>query len=381
LAILALHLGDSLRAVELCVLAADPTPRTVFEETLARWHGDLGELIGIVDRIGNGPLRASFALGVGRASPQGLAEPERSAVVDTLTRWFKDSPDTGTHGATDWALRQWSGKLPKLDANETPAKERDWYLNSLGKTMLKIPPGKFRMGAGDNAVDVELTRAFFLADREVSVGEFQQFFDDPDTAASEKPAQKNSSINRNSHGLRAPICKVTWFDAVLFCNWLSRREQREICYRREGEKNEWKLVPSAKGYRLPTSAEWEYACRAGSTTDFHFGNEDSRRHDYCVGSGRYRLTNECGSKIPNPYGVFDLYGNVWEWCHDQYDERLPGGVDPSVDSAQGNADRIIRGGGVGDDNSSDSYWSAGSGCLSPNNTTDYIVGFRFCMTE
>ncbi len=92
LAIVALYFGNSQRAVELCELGADPTPKRVFEETLAVWHGDLGELTQTVERAGNGPLRASVALGVGRTSSQGLTEPERSVVVEILTRGLQNRP-------------------------------------------------------------------------------------------------------------------------------------------------------------------------------------------------------------------------------------------------------------------------------------------------
>jgi formylglycine-generating enzyme required for sulfatase activity len=345
LAIVALYLGDSRRAVELCALAANPTPKRVFEETLAAWHAELGELIQAVDRIGIGPLRASVALGIGRASSQGLAEPEQRAVVDTLTRWFKDSPDTGTHGAADWALRQWSVELPKVEASETPPKERDWYVNSLGRTMLKIPPGKFRMGEGDNAVDVELTRAFYIADREVSVGEFQQFVDDPHALVTEKP--ENWIGGGDSAGPTAahPVHRVSWVDAVLFCNWLSRREKRAVCYKRD-ERGEWKLVSEAQGYRLPTEAEWEYTCRAGTMTDYCFGDDAEILKKYGVVAST--ASAACGSKLPNHYGLFDLHGNVWEWCHDQYAANLPGGTNPLMDPGSLPEERIVRGGSWND---------------------------------
>jgi formylglycine-generating enzyme required for sulfatase activity len=376
LAIVALHLGDSRRAVELCALGADPTPKRVFEETLAVWHGDLGELIQCVDRTGNIPLRASVALGIGRASSQGLAEPDHRAVVAPLIRWFADSSDAGTHGATDWALRQWSVAPPKLVSSESPPKGCEWYVNSLGKTMLKISPGKFRMGEGDNAVDVELTRAFFLADREVSVGEFQQFVDDPNTPATDKPEKWKGAEKEVSPTAAHPVQQVNWFDAVLYCNWLSQREKRDICYVREGENNRWKLVPNAKGYRLPTEAEWEYACRAGTTTAYGFGDDAELLKGY--GVFRSSSTAVCGSKLPNIHGLFDMHGNVWEWCHDKYDGKLPGGTDPSVNASSGEVDRVLRGGG---------WYIIENSARSSNrdwNTPDYrndSLGFRPSRTE
>ena len=378
LAIVALYLGDSRRAAELCALAADPTPKRVFEETLAVWHGDLGELIQAVEQAGNSPLRASVALGIGRASSQAFAEPEQRAVVEGLTRWFKDSPDTGTHGATDWALRRWSVELPKLETAESPPKGRDWYVNSLGQTMLRIPPGKFRMGTDNKGANVELTRAFYLAAREVSVGEFKQFIDDPNTNASDKPENpKELAWVREKASLFAdhPCPGLNWFDAVLFCNWLSQRERRQVCYVRKGVGNIWKRVPDANGYRLPTEAEWEYACRAGTTTTYGFGDDAELLKEYGVVHSPFEAVHV--TKLPNPLGLFNLYRIIPEWCHDEYRDFLAGGSNPIVDSISGWGTRVVRNG-----NSTkvefDNDWLPSRGI---NPDARFNIGFRPSRTE
>ena len=342
-AILALHLGDARRAIELTALAADPAPKRVFEETLAAWHGDFGELIQAVERTGNVPLRVAVVLGIGRTPTGGVPQSEQQVVVDTLTRWFQESPDTGTHGAADWALRQWSVTLPKLKPSESPSDQNQWYVNGLGKTMLRIPAGTFRMGDGSDAVEIKLTRSFFLADREVSVGEFQQFMDDPETGASEKPEKWLGANPVFSPSAAHPVQTVNWSDAVLFCNWLSRRERRPVCYRRDESRNGvWTLDPEAKGYRLPTEVEWECACRAGTTTRYAFGDDKELLKSY--GVVRSVASEACGSKIPNPNGLFDLYGNVWEWCQDQHRVEHPVGPNPPEDLPTNEETRSVRGG-------------------------------------
>jgi formylglycine-generating enzyme required for sulfatase activity len=116
-------------------------------------------------------------------------------------------------------------------------------------------------------------------------------------------------------GANLPVEQVTWRQAALYCNARSEAERLQPCYNDEAECN-----VTANGYRLPTEAEWEYACRAGTETDYSFGS-DSRelgRHAWFAGNAE-RKTHPVGLKKPNPWGLFDMHGNVAEWCNDVYD--------------------------------------------------------------
>jgi formylglycine-generating enzyme required for sulfatase activity len=139
-----------------------------------------------------------------------------------------------------------------------------------------------------------------------------------------------------------PATGVSWLDAVSFCNALSAKAGLTAAYRIDGERVD--PVPGASGYRLPTEAEWEYACRGGTTTAWSFGDDERLLGDYAwfLGNSKGRV-HPVGQKRPNPFGLHDMHGNVWEWCQDTY-----GGYDTGVTrDPQGAVDgsaRVLRGG-------------------------------------
>ncbi|MFK3979895.1 formylglycine-generating enzyme family protein [Micromonospora sp. NPDC050397] len=164
-----------------------------------------------------------------------------------------------------------------------------------------------------------------------------------------------------AHGDRLPVESVSWWDAVRFCNALSERERLTPTYRIgvDAEHVEWDTT--ADGYRLPTEAEWEHACRAGTTGPrygpldeiaWYRDNSDERIHDV-------------GGKRPNTWGLHDMLGNVFEWCWDIYDAEVYGTY------------RVLRGGGWFDE-----HWSCRASVRRRSHPTLRIddVGFRVART-
>ena len=140
-----------------------------------------------------------------------------------------------------------------------------------------------------------------------------------------------------------PVEQVSWLDAVLFCNKLSEQEKRTPFYRINGTGV---TIAGGNGYRLPTEAEWEYACRAGSTTFYPFGDEVGELGDHAWYNGNSgRKTNSVGQNRPNAWGLYDMLGNVWEWCQDWcevgYYRASPPADPPGPSEA---SSRVVRGG-------------------------------------
>lgn len=169
---------------------------------------------------------------------------------------------------------------------------------------------------------------------------------------------------------RFPVESITWYDAVEFCNRVSEREKLPRCYeltdvKRGGRRITSAIVPLAsqtasgtgeRGYRLPTEAEWEYLCRAGTTTPYWIGgvlNGDNANvngnHPYgTTTKGKYlERPTSVGTYTANPFGFYEVHGNVWEWCFDVYDGALYGSRKTLAEdpvSEKGSEYRVLRGG-------------------------------------
>jgi serine/threonine protein kinase len=176
-------------------------------------------------------------------------------------------------------------------------------VNSLGMKLMPIPAGKFLMGSppGESGRnndeyqhEVVITKPFYLGAYCVSVGAFRHFIDQSSYRPEAGDAWSSPGYTATDN---LPVGNVTWNDAVAFCKWLSKKEGRT--------------------YRLPTEAEWEYACRAGTTTPFFFGRNADLVLQYANVGGEGPRPS--APLKPNPWGLYDMYGNQWQWVADWYD--------------------------------------------------------------
>jgi formylglycine-generating enzyme required for sulfatase activity/serine/threonine protein kinase len=196
--------------------------------------------------------------------------------------------------------------------------------NSVGMQLAVVPPGRFTMRNFKTKAEVTLTKPFRVGVHEVTQGQWK-------VVTGTQPWQGEDV----REGENVPAVRMSWNMAVDFCRQLTERERTAGILRPGWE------------YRLPTEAEWAFACRAGTTTAYSFGDDESKLGDYAWFSGNTEAADEAnphdvGLKKPNAWGLHDVHGNVWEWCHDRMSPELPSGVDP-VGPSDGQQ-RITRGG-------------------------------------
>jgi formylglycine-generating enzyme required for sulfatase activity len=176
---------------------------------------------------------------------------------------------------------------------------------------------------------VRITEAFYLGAHEVTVGQFKRFARETGYETEEEKGKRRSTWRLAIAGQtdNHPVVAVTWNDAKAFCKWLSRKEGRT--------------------YRLPTEAEWEYACRAGTTTRWSFGDNGGELGDYAWydANTNRRRPYPVGQKKPNAWGLHDMHGNVEEWCADWdgLDYYISSPLDDPTGPAAGTR-RVARGG-------------------------------------
>jgi formylglycine-generating enzyme required for sulfatase activity len=351
-AVALLSLGDPEPARAMLRAGEDPGPRSRFIEDFRLWPGDPSILPGLLDLDTDGDADPDFRSGLcaalGKLPKEALDADDIAALSDALRRLHGRARDGGSHSTSGGTLRAWKIAAPEAGPSSGCPEGFGWYINSLGMSMIRIAgPGSFRMGSDKGEINERplrevAVRPFFLCDREVSVGQYEAFMKDPDCPATDRPRGWSGPDRSVSPLPACPVQKVAWEGAILFCNWLSRKEGLRPCYIRDGGRAAWELHPEADGYRLPTEAEWEYACRAGSTTEYLCGDTPQLLPGYAVFNNVGVRTEPCGSRLPNAWGLFDMVGNVWELCEDVYDPAHRS----SIATAQ--AARVVRGASIFD---------------------------------
>ncbi|MFC1508943.1 SUMF1/EgtB/PvdO family nonheme iron enzyme, partial [Candidatus Omnitrophota bacterium] len=240
----------------------------------------------------------------------------------------------------------------------------DSVLANMDITMASIPAGSFMMGTDEGDFRERPVHIVTLDAFEMSATEITQ-------------AQYEAIMNTNPSSFtgddRLPVETVSWYDAVIFCNTLSDLACLDRCY----NLISWECDFTKNGFRLPTEAEWEYACGAGAGTKYYTGDDESDLDRAGWYSGNSFAIHPVGQKEPNAWGLFDMHGNIWEWCNDwggeNYYNESP--IHNPIGTLSGTY-RVLRGGSVAND--ANACQTANRNWVNPV-TFSGVMGFRVVM--
>ncbi len=361
-----LRLGHPDRVWPLFAHRPDPRARSYLIHRLAPLGVDPGLLVARLEEEKETSIRRAVLLSLGEFGTDRLPAGEREKLIPRVLRLYQEDSDAGVHASAEWLLRQWKQEdklkaftqewmkdkdkrvaridqirqaLPKKASAVPSGPGGRWYVNTQGQTMVVVPgPVTFRMGSPLNEADREggpkgkietphqkhIGRTFAIAAHEVTVGQFRKFRENHDYGAIYSPTADH------------PVSIVTWYDAAAYCNWLSEQEgipDEQWCYEPKKGKDvrDWSVESygpgmrlkanylSLEGYRLPSEAEWEYACRAGATTSRYYGETEDLlgRYAWYTKNSLDRWMLPPGSLKPNDLGLFDMLGNALEWCQER----------------------------------------------------------------
>jgi formylglycine-generating enzyme required for sulfatase activity len=362
----------------------DPRVRSYLIHRLGPMGAEVGSLVKKEEEAETDlTIRRALLLSLGpeEFGEQTWRPEQKKRLVGRLQELYRTADDPGLHAAAEWLLRQWHQEEWLAQTDKTWAGDRkwrekrqedirrvlrqkkaeakpQWYVTGQGQTMVVLPgPVGFRMGSpatekgrydSEKQHRKRISRSFAIAAKPVTLKQYLTYY--RQRFGQEYDYLKNVAPNED-----CPVHGTTWYQAAGYCNWLSEQEgieKEQWCYETDEKGRVTKLKKnylSLTGYRLPTEAEWEYACRAGSVTSRYYGESEELLPKYA-----WYLTNAnnrtwpVGSKKPNDLGLFDIQGNVFSWCQERY-RSYPQGEKIEEDkedilSINSQDNRMLRGG-------------------------------------
>ncbi|MEZ6057048.1 MAG: SUMF1/EgtB/PvdO family nonheme iron enzyme [Planctomycetaceae bacterium] len=308
--LVALGQADHLRRLEQFPPNGDPRHRTHFVHDYHRWIGDVDRLREALTHTNNTDALAAICLSLSFSESKQV----QTATQDILAKHLKGHRSAAVRSASRCTLHSWGAMLADANAKLDESEGRDWYTNGSGITMIAVPfndqgVGTFQWIDVKNtgkAYNVTLKRKFHMAETEVTFKQWSQW--------PERPNIAEDFVGREGR----PIDYISFYDSINYCNWLSEQEGLPKCYSKD-DAGDWTCNFDLNGYRLPTEAEWRYACRAGTTSRYCFGDDPDLTSAYAwTTANAHGQSHDVATRQPNAWGFFDMHGNVLEWCWDWY---------------------------------------------------------------
>jgi hypothetical protein len=330
-AVALLRLDAPARVWPLLKDSPDPSVRSYVLHRLPRYGLDAQTLIKQLAAETDAGRRRALIQGLGELAATGLiTDTVKPTLISDLLARYSSDPDSGVHGICEWTLRQLGAEQQLVSIQQEFATgaavgDRRWYLTKTGgetqeDTAISLAivdaNQEFRMGSplSESGRDSDeqlhrrlISRVYAIGMHEITMAQFQRF----------RPDHEHDRQYWRVEN--APANCISWYAAAEFCNWLSEEEgipRDQWCYDPDQPfESGMRLRPNylqLTGYRLPTEAEWEHACRGGTSTARFYGSGEGLLGDY----GRYMFPG--ATLRPNAYGLYGVYGNAWEWCQDAY---------------------------------------------------------------
>lgn len=348
-AVAAYRMGRPDKVWPLLVHNRDPRLRTWIIHRFSQLEASPDFIVNRLAKESNASIRQALILSLGEFEEK--VPSDQLSLSGLLLNLYRDDPDPGIHGAAEWVLRRWGleNEITQIDsalASGQAEGEREWYVARNGTTLAIIRnPIEFTMGVKGmtHLHRKRIGRNYALATKEVTERQYATFLREFFT---------NSGLEKST---TLPKTQIDWFSAVAYCRWLSEQEEipeDQMCYPSLGEIHAGMKLPAnyinRTGYRLPTAAEWEYACRCQTLTSRFYGSTDTLLAEYGWNfPNSLGRRSQVGSLKPNDFGLFDMYGNVQEWCqsrHREYDTLQTFFIDDKEYNAFASDTRILSGG-------------------------------------